>query len=37
MSEMIQPQGRHASEGYGRPKEQGADSRHGIVQYLAEV
>ena len=37
MSEMIQPHGGHASEGYGRPKEQGADFSHGIALYLEKV
>ena len=30
MSELIQPHGGHASDGYGRPKEQGADFSHGL-------
>lgn len=37
MSEMIQPHGGHASEGYGRPKEHGADFSHGIALYLEKV
>ena len=37
MSEIIQPHGGHASEGYGRPKEQGADFSHGIALYLEKV
>jgi len=31
MSEVLQPHGGHATEGYGRPKEQGADFTHGIA------
>ena len=34
MSEILQPHGGHASEGYGRPREQGADFTHGIALYL---
>lgn len=37
MSELIQPHGGHASDGYGRPKEQGADFSHGIALYLEKV
>jgi urea transport system ATP-binding protein len=37
MSELIQPHGGHASEGYGRPKEQGADFTHGVALYLEKV
>jgi urea transport system ATP-binding protein len=37
MSEILQPHGGHASEGYGRPKEQGADFTHGIALYLEKV
>ena len=37
MSEILQPHGGHASEGYGRPKEQGPDFSHGIALYLEKV
>ena len=37
MSEILQPHGGHAAEGYGRPKEQGADFTHGIALYLEKV
>ncbi len=37
MSELIQPHGGHASDGYGRPKEQGADFSHGIALYMEKV
>ena len=37
MSEILQPHGGHATEGYGRPKEQGADFTHGIALYLEKV
>lgn len=37
MSELLQAHGGHAAEGYGRPKEQGADFSHGIALYLEKV
>ena len=36
MSEILQPHGGHASEGYGRPKGK-ADFSHGIALYLEKV
>src|SRR5690606_12063868 len=37
MNEILPPDGGRASEGYGRPKEQGADFTHGTALYLGKV